>query len=98
MICSRGEGGAPDQEQAAFWFRMAAEHGHAQAAQEMSERYARGEGVPQDNVQSYAFQLLHDALLKGDMSAAGKKAADHTDRPVFSPSPATTTPDPARVP
>jgi len=41
-----------DFEQAAYWYRKAAEQGHAEAEFDLARLYARGLGVPNDEAQA----------------------------------------------
>ena len=49
---------------AVYWFRRAANQGHARAQSRLSVRYARGEGVQTDNVQALFWATL--AAAKGE--------------------------------
>jgi TPR repeat protein len=46
-----GYGVAQDQKQAAYWYRLAAEKGHAEAQFNLSRLYAAGQGVAHDDEQ-----------------------------------------------
>lgn len=46
--CWEGKGVLQDYEQAAKWFRKAAEQGHGDSASNLAVCYERGLGVPQD--------------------------------------------------
>lgn len=71
LMYAKGIGVPQDQRQAAQWYRKAAEQGHAKAALEMSMRYFNGNGIPENDVQAYAFLLLFEALSNG-----GEREAD----------------------
>ena len=43
-----GNGFAPNHQEAAKWYRLAAEQGHAEAQNMLGWMYANGNGVPQD--------------------------------------------------
>jgi hypothetical protein len=45
---SRGEGVAKDYQEAARWYRLAAEQGHALAQLMIGQMYYEGKGLPQD--------------------------------------------------
>ena len=45
---ARGQGVAQDFEQARFWYRQAADQGHARAQNNLGAMYRQGLGMPQD--------------------------------------------------
>ena len=47
--------------QASLWYRMAAEEGDVEAQFALSAAYERGEGVPQDHVEAYAWFIVAEA-------------------------------------
>ena len=48
----QGQGVPQDDEQAASWFRKAAEQGVAEAQYNLGKMYDEGRGVPQDDKQA----------------------------------------------
>jgi hypothetical protein len=52
-MCEKGQGVAQDFQQAAEWYRKAAEQGHAQAQFNLGELYRVGKGVAQDYIEAY---------------------------------------------
>jgi S1-C subfamily serine protease len=48
----QGKGVARDDEKAAYWYRKAADGGHADACSKLARMYIRGEGVPKDGQQA----------------------------------------------
>lgn len=63
--------GKPDFTTAAQWFRRGAEHGVRDSQYNLAVLYARGLGVPQDLMQSYAWFAA--AAAQGDDDAAKKR-------------------------
>ncbi len=64
-----------DHNEAARWYRRAAEQGHAGGQLSLGNMYKRGQGVPQDNVQAYkwldlAGSRIVSAFLNRDRVAA----------------------------
>ena len=67
---------AKDLEEAARWFRLAAEQGYPDAEYSLGLAYSRGEGLPQDSAR--AVKWLHKAAEKGEATAmhpTGARAA-----------------------
>ena len=60
-----------DHAEALSWYRLAAEQGYALAQHNLGVMYARGEGVPQDFVQAFAW--LNLAAAQGNDSAIEAK-------------------------
>ena len=52
MCYANGEGVENDFNEAAKWFRAAAEQGHMYAQFNLGSSYANGDGVPQDKVEA----------------------------------------------
>ena len=52
LIYAEGQGVPPDDTQAVFWYRKAAEQGNTDAQDLLGSMYRRGEGVPQDYAQA----------------------------------------------
>ena len=57
-----------DEDEAAKWYRRAAEQGFATAQVNLGALYARGGGVPKDLVEAYAWCLIGQA--RGEQKAA----------------------------
>jgi hypothetical protein len=53
-----GEGVPQDDTQAARWFRLSAEQGHARAQFSLGRMYRRGDGVPEDLIFAYMWWTL----------------------------------------
>ena len=53
-----GQGLSQDYDEAAKWYRLAAEQGNATAQSNLGSMYYSGEGVPQDYVQAYMWVSL----------------------------------------
>jgi TPR repeat protein len=66
-----GKGVAQDTAEAMTWYRKAAEHGNADAENNLGAIYAEGRGVPRDYVRAYAWFSL--AMLAGDQRAQGNR-------------------------
>jgi len=64
---------AKDDVEAAKWWQLAAEQGHAGAQNNLGTLYAEGQGVTQNNVSAYLWFSL--AAAQGD-----KGAIDNLDR------------------
>src|SRR5262245_27241488 len=62
-----GQGVAKDYVEAAKWWQLAAEQGHAGAQNNLGTLYAEGQGVTQDNVSAYLWFSL--AAAQGDKGA-----------------------------
>jgi TPR repeat protein len=62
-----GHGVRQDYEEAAKWFRLAAEQGNAEAQFTLARQYAHGEGVPQDYKEAVKWYRL--AAEQGDADA-----------------------------
>ena len=60
-----------DAIEAARWFRLAAEQGHAEAQTFLGLIYAEGQGIPQDIAQAHAW--LNIAAAQGDETAKEEK-------------------------
>ncbi|HIO02701.1 MAG TPA: sel1 repeat family protein, partial [Alphaproteobacteria bacterium] len=58
-----------DEDKAAKWFRMAAEHGHLDAQQNLGLLYASGKGVARNYVSAYVW--WSQARDQGSNMAAG---------------------------
>ena len=56
-----GEGVPEDDEEAVWWYRLAAEQGYASAQTILGLMYANGEGVPEDLVLAYMWYNLSAA-------------------------------------
>ena len=52
MMHTNGEGVPQNYAEAAIWFRLAAEQGHAWAQTTLGVMYLNGRGVPQDDVEA----------------------------------------------
>lgn len=57
MMHLNGQGVQQDYEEAAKWFRKAAEHGIPQAQYKLGSLYLNGQGMPRDYEQAYAWYL-----------------------------------------
>ena len=66
-----GKGVAQDTAEAVKWYRKAAEHGNADAANTLGGIYAEGRGVPRDYARAYAWFSL--AMLAGDQRAEANR-------------------------
>lgn len=69
LTYEEGNGVAQDDAQAVYWYRKAAEQGHALAQSNLASMYWTGRGVTQDDVQSAAW--LQKAAEQGLSSAQG---------------------------
>jgi uncharacterized protein len=58
-----GYGIQQDQEQAAYWYELAAQQGHAEAQYNLARLYATGQGVPRD--QEQALRWVRAAASQG---------------------------------
>ncbi len=58
VMAAQPEVGNPDYGKAAYWFRLAAEQGHAEAQNDLGVLYAEGRGVERDLVQAYMWFRL----------------------------------------
>jgi uncharacterized protein len=92
LIYRRGLGVPQDQRETIKWLNRAAEMEYARATLDLSEAFAKGEGVKPDNVMAYmwvsiasdskvpgseqAEELLHHELSNSQMEKAKRKAAD----------------------
>jgi len=65
-----GYGVATDYTKAAYWYRLAADQGHAEAQFDLARLYARGKGVPLD--QTEAFKLYLKSAMQGYAPAAAR--------------------------
>ena len=77
--------------EAVKWYRKAAEQGHGMAQGALGSMYALGQGVPQDNVQAYAWlnisvaqgeeeaQKIKESVAKG-MTSKGRARAQELAR------------------
>jgi TPR repeat protein len=63
-----GFGTQSNFDKAAYWYRLAADQGHAEAQFELSDLYSQGKGVPRD--QTEAFKLTKAAATQGFTKAA----------------------------
>ena len=61
-------GTATDYTKAAYWYRLAADQGHAEAQYDLARLYADGQGVPKDETQ--AFKLVEMSAKQGYAPAA----------------------------
>lgn len=52
MMYAKGLGVARDPDEAARWYRVAAERGHQEAQQNLAHKYWRGKGVPLDRTEA----------------------------------------------
>jgi hypothetical protein len=59
----QGYGIRQDQQQAAYWYQLAAEKGHAEAQYNLGRLYATGQGVPRD--QEQALRWIRGAASQG---------------------------------
>lgn len=57
-IYQTGYAGAPDYEQAVYWFRRSSESNYAKAQHALSELYLLGRGVPRDFAESARLERL----------------------------------------
>jgi TPR repeat protein len=64
-----GRGVAQNYDEAAKWYRLAADQGHAEAQNNLGSLYANGRGVPRDDVAAYMWFALAAAQ---DNPAAAK--------------------------
>lgn len=60
-----------DHAEAARWFRLAAERGHAIAQANLVRQFYMGQGVPEDYVRSYAWFAL--AAAQGERNSVMNK-------------------------
>jgi len=58
-----GSGVPQNYAEAAKWYRLAAEQGHAIAQSHLGDMYFGGRGVPQDNVQAHMWMNLAAAAM-----------------------------------
>jgi TPR repeat protein len=65
-----GYGTATDFTKAAYWYRLAADQGHAEAQFDLARLYSDGKGVPKDQTQ--AFKLVQMSALQGYGPAAAR--------------------------
>ena len=72
VMYADGKGVPADDQEAALWFRKAAEQGHASAQFRLGLSYANGEGVLEDDVQAYAWINL--ASIHGGEDALQHRA------------------------
>ena len=67
-----GDGVPQDDVEAARWFRLAADEGHAVAQFNLGRRYANGRGVPQDDAEAVRwYRLAADQGLAAAQSTLG---------------------------
>jgi len=62
-----GYGQEPDYAKAAYWYRLAADKGHAEAEYDLAGLYSDGNGVPRDQTQ--AFELVKKSAMTGFLPA-----------------------------
>jgi TPR repeat protein len=65
-----GYGTATDYTKAAYWYRLAADQGHAEAQFDLARLYSDGKGVPRDQTQ--AFKLLQMSSAQGYAPSAAR--------------------------
>jgi TPR repeat protein len=65
-----GFGTATDFTKAAYWYRLAADQGHAEAQYDLARLYSDGKGVPRDQTQ--AFKLLQLSAAQGFAPSAAR--------------------------
>lgn len=65
-----GFGTATDYTKAAYWYRLAADQGHAEAQFDLARLYSDGKGVPKDQTQ--AFKLVQMSAMQGYAPAAAR--------------------------
>ena len=71
-----GRGVPQDDAEAARWYRLAADQGHADAQFNLGLGYATGKGVPQDYVESHMWFNLSAAQSSGDDRDKSVKGRD----------------------
>jgi TPR repeat protein len=62
-LAIEGYGTATDFTKAAYWYRLAADQGHAEAQYDLARLYSDGKGVPRDHTQ--AFKLAQMSARRG---------------------------------
>ena len=67
-LAIEGYGVATDYTKAAYWYRLAADQGHAEAQFDLARLYSGGKGVPRDQTQ--AFKLYQMSAMQGYAPAA----------------------------
>jgi hypothetical protein len=78
-IYERGLGGEPSYEQAAQWYRRAAEQGNARAQFNLGTLYEQGQGVPADKLEALNWYRLASGLSADSVifrSAAAEEQAE----------------------
>ncbi len=84
VLYAKGEGVPQDDEQAAKWFRLAAEQGNGNAQFNLGLLHGEGQGVPQDVMQAHmwwnlaAAQGIEQARKARDMLAEGMTPPNST--------------------
>jgi uncharacterized protein len=69
-LAIEGYGTATDFTKAAYWYRLAADQGHAEAQYDLARLYSDGKGVPRDHTQ--AFKLAQMSAVQGYAPAAAR--------------------------
>ena len=69
-LAIEGYGTATDFTKAAYWYRLAADQGHAEAQYDLARLYSDGKGVPRDQTQ--AFKLAQMSAMQGYAPAAAR--------------------------
>jgi len=69
-LAIEGYGTATDFTKAAYWYRLAADQGHAEAQFDLARLYSDGKGVPRDPTQ--AFKLAQMSAMQGYAPAAAR--------------------------
>ena len=64
-MCSMTAGVNEDYAEAARWYRLAAEQGHAPSQERLASLYNHGQGVPLNNVEAYKWMDLAVAHSQG---------------------------------
>ncbi len=63
VLNDKGLGVAPDQQEAAKWYQMAADRGFANAQFKLGVLYAQGQGIPKDDIQAFMWFTLAGGKL-----------------------------------
>jgi TPR repeat protein len=74
-----GQGVPQDHDQAAKWYRLAADQGGAQASYNLGLAYAKGEGVSQDNITAHMYFNLAAARFPASESQNRSQAIKNRD-------------------
>ena len=79
LMYYNGQGLPQDYDEAAKWYRLAAEQGNATAQSNLGSMYYSGEGVPQDYVQAYMWVSLAASRFPPSAKEDREQAARHRE-------------------